>query len=320
MEVRQTVSLPDYKIIDMHLHLPVASDDWLAPWRERYIAENGAERFDALMHCDTAPPSWLNQYSFPTPDAPYADWRDAANRWAEECKAYELERVVFLTGGGNETLSAVVKSNPNMFSGFAHHSIDEAQAASMLEKAITAQGLSGYKILAPVVAHPLADRAYDDVFEVCHQHRLPVVIHFGILGGGSTCGLVNGPNLSPLALAETAQRFPRIRFIVPHFGCGFTNDLLQLCWAAPNVSVDTSGNNLWTKWTMEAYTLEQLFSRFYATVGAGRILFGTDSEWFPRGFALMYLIDQLRAVRGIGMPESDIRRIFRDNAMEMLGL
>jgi len=157
------------------------------------------------------------------------------------------------------------------------------------------------------------------VFEVCHRHRLPVVVHFGILGGGSAYGLVGGPNLSPLALAEVVQRYPRARFVVPHFGCGFPNELLSLCWASPNVSVDTSGNNLWTKWSMENYSLEQLFSRFYATVGAGRILFGSDSEWFPRGFAARYLMDQLRAVRGLNLPEGDVRRIFRENALELLG-
>jgi predicted TIM-barrel fold metal-dependent hydrolase len=86
------------------------------------------------------------------------------------------------------------------------------------------------------------------------------------------------------------------------------------------VYVDTSGNNLWTKWTIENYTLEQLFQRFYACVGPDRILFGSDSEWFPRGFALRYLMDQLRAVRSLNMPEGDVRRIFRENALELLKL
>ena len=182
-------------------------------------------------------------------------------------------------------------AHPDRFSGFAHHYIGGRDAAAELERAVTAQGLRGYKILAPVVEKPLSSPEYEDVFEVCHRRRLPVLIHFGILGGGGVCGLMSGPNISPLALAETAQRFPNAKFIIPHFGCGFTNELLSLCWASPNVYVDTSGNNLWTKWTMENYTLEQLFGRFYATVGPSRILFGSDSEWFPRGFAVRYLMD-----------------------------
>jgi predicted TIM-barrel fold metal-dependent hydrolase len=227
-----------------------------------------------------------------------------------------LERVVFTTGGGNETLSRAVQSDREHFSGLAHHHIEEENAAQTLEEAIVRQGLSGYKILAPTVQTPLSDRRFDDVFEVCNTYRLPVLVHFGILGGAG--GVVSGANMSPLALADTAQRFPRARFIVPHFGCGYTNELLQLCWACPNVYVDTSGNNLWTKWSMEGYSLEQLFGKFYATIGPRRIIFGSDSEWFPRGFALRYLLDQLRAVYSLNWHEEDIRLVFRENALRLL--
>lgn len=319
MEWTQTVEWTDFPIVDMHVHLPVSQDDWLAPWRQRYVEQNGEERWEQLQSRIAGMPSWLPEFCFPQPQPPMDDEMEAAERWYAECVRTGLGRVVFATGGGNERLARVVAAHPDRFSGFAHHYIGEKDAAATLETAVREMGLSGYKILAPVVEKPLADKSYEQVFEVCHEYRLPVLVHFGILGGGG-CGVVSGPNLSPLALAETAQRFPHANFIVPHFGCGFTNELLQLCWASPNVYVDTAGNNLWTKWTMEQYTLEQLFGRFYATVGPGRILFGSDSEWFPRGFAGRYLMDQLRAVRGLNFPAADIRRIFRENALELLHL
>lgn len=318
MRLTQTVELTDFKVVDMHLHLPVAQDDWLMPWRERYIAQNGEERFAQLAARGRDLPGWLPEFCFPTPEEPTDDWQVASERWYDECVRFDLERVCFATGGGNERLSKVVAAHPDKFSGFAHHYIGDPEAADTLEKAVIEQGLCGYKILAPVVEKPLSDTAYEQVFEVCHAYRLPVLIHFGILGGGGALGIAGGVNISPLAIAETARRFPNATFIVPHFGCGYTNDLLQLCWANPNIYVDTSGNNLWTKWTMESYTLEQLFAKFYATVGAGRILFGSDSEWFPRGFASRYLMDQLRAVRALNFPASDIRRIFRENALDLL--
>jgi len=318
VEISQAIELADFRIVDMHLHLPITADDWLAPWRERYISENGPERFRQLQS-RTAQESWLPEFCLPTPEHAMEDPMEAADRWAAEAERVNLERVIFTTGGGNDTLAQVVKRHPDKFAGLAHHYIGDKDAAHTLEKAVRDQGLKGYKILAPIVEKPLSDRSYDAVFQVCHEYRLPVVVHCGILGGGSF-GIVSGPNLSPLCLAETAQRFPHANFIVPHFGCGFTNDLLQLCWASPNVYVDTSGNNLWTKWTMENYTLEQLFSRFYACIGPQRILFGSDSEWFPRGFALRYLMDQLRSVRSLRIPEEDIRKIFRENAMELFCL
>lgn len=316
IEITQQVEMPDFKVVDMHLHLPVEQDDWLAPWRERYINRNGEERWKQLQELKNSEQSWLPSFGFPQPQQPFEDWNDAARVWADECSRYNLERVVFTTGGGNDILEKVVGVYPECFSGFAHHSPETENAAFLLEHAISRQGLSGYKIMAPLVQTPFSDSSFDDLFEVCHEYHLPVLVHFGILGGAG--GVVSGTNMNPLSLAETAQRFPHARFIVPHFGCGYTDELLQLCWACPNVYVDTSGNNLWTKWTMAGYSLEQLFAKFYSTVGPQRIIFGSDSEWFPRGFALRYLQDQLRAVYSLNWPKQDIRLVFRENALRLL--
>jgi predicted TIM-barrel fold metal-dependent hydrolase len=316
MLITKDVRLPDFPVVDMHVHLPIQADDWLAPWRTAYIRDNGQERWEQLQALQQSVPSWLPEYGFPEPDEPFAHWQDAAPRWAQECRDHQLGRVVFVTGGSNEILSEVVKSEPDLFSGFAHHPPETTGAAEMLEQAVRQGGLCGYKILAPLVQTPLDSPRFDALFEVCHGYKLPVLVHFGILGGAG--GVVSGPNMNPLILARAAQRFPHAHFIVPHFGCGYTEDLLRLCWACPNVYVDSSGNNLWTKWTMANYTLEQLFARFYATIGPRRMIFGSDSEWFPRGFALRYLLDQLRAVYALNMPEEHIRLIFRENALRLL--
>jgi predicted TIM-barrel fold metal-dependent hydrolase len=310
--------MPHFKVVDFHLHLPVEQDDWLAPYRQRFIRQFGETRWQQKQALQDDLPSWLEDYNFPVPEDSSTDCEVAAARWRAECEAYQLERVVFQTGGGNVPLAGVVTKNSDLFSGFAHHAPDVDDAAHMLEIAIDELGLSGYKIFAPLAEKPLADPAYADLFEVCHQKRLPVLVHFGILGGAG--GVASSANQSPISLAEVAQRYPHAQFIVPHFGCGFTNDLLTLCWACPNIHVDTSGNNLWTKWTMENYTLEQLFARFYATIGPGRIIFGTDSEWFPRGFVWRYLSDQYRAVKALNWPDADIKAVFRDNALQLLGL
>ena len=49
-------------------------------------------------------------------------------------------------------------------------------------------------------------------------------------------------------------------------------------------------------------TLEALIRKFYETIGPDRILFGSDSSWFPRGFSIRYLQDQIRACRFMNMP------------------
>ena len=71
MEITQTIELADFKVVDMHLHLPVKQDDWLAPWRERYIAENGEERFAQLQARTGQMESWLPEFCFPNPEPPW---------------------------------------------------------------------------------------------------------------------------------------------------------------------------------------------------------------------------------------------------------
>jgi len=50
------------------------------------------------------------------------------------------------------------------------------------------------------------------------------------------------------------------------------------------------------------------------------VLFGTDSNAFPRGFSVRYLQDQLRACYSINLPEADIALVFGGNASRLLQL
>jgi hypothetical protein len=50
------------------------------------------------------------------------------------------------------------------------------------------------------------------------------------------------------------------------------------------------------------------------------MLFGSDSSYFPRGFVLRYLQDQLRICYQLNFPEADIRAIFGGNAARLMGL
>jgi predicted TIM-barrel fold metal-dependent hydrolase len=221
-----------------------------------------------------------------------------------------------VTGGGNEALARAIAPYREIFYGFAHHPPEAEGAAALLERAVLEHGLKGYKIFAPLVEKPLGDASFKPLWRVAEQYNLPVLVHFGILGGGG--GISSGVNISPLSLEPVAKACPSVPFIVPHFGCGYVRDLLQLCWSCANVHVDTSGNNEWARWYPYPLTLEDLFRRFFETVGPERIIFGSDSSWFPRGFARRYLEDQLRACRRLGLPEAAVEQIFGGNARRLL--
>ena len=162
------------------------------------------------------------------------------------------------------------------------------------------------------------DRALYPVWETCERLGIPVLIDFGMLGAAG--GVSYHPNISPAVLEPVARDFPTVDFVIPHFGIQYVTDLLFLCWSCPNVSVDTSGSNQWVRWMPYKLTLEDLFQRFFETVGPERIIFGTDSSWFPRGFALRYLQDQLRICRFMGLTHAQLQAIFGGNAARLLGL
>jgi hypothetical protein len=84
--------------------------------------------------------------------------------------------------------------------------------------------------------------------------------------------------------------------------------------------IDTSGSNQWTRWMPYQLDLEDLFRKAIETIGPDRLIFGTDSSYFPRGFSEPYLREQLKACYGIGLNQEDIEKIFHKNAERLLKL
>lgn len=304
------------EILDIHAHFPHPDDDFWGEWGRRYRARWGEAKFDLLQQRHRAAQrEWWHRWSFPEPEEVPVE--EATRRWIAEADRYGLEGIVFVTGGGNDALAEICRQDPRLL-GFAHHDPFRPDAAGELRRAVRDLGLRGFKILGPALDRGVDDPALIPLWEACEEMGIPALIHFGpYLGGG---GIASGANMSPLALHPVAKAFPTVTFIVPHFGCGYPTDLLHLCWACENVCVDTSGNNEWMRWMVPPLRLEDLFRQFRETVGAGRILFGTDSSHFPRGFVVRYVEEQLRACWQTGYTDEEIAHVFAGNARRVLGL
>ncbi|MBE3598501.1 MAG: amidohydrolase [Limnochordaceae bacterium] len=304
------------RVLDFHAHFPHPDDAALDGWETAYRRRFGDRKLAILRERNlNAQREWWRRWSFPFPEAPSAPLETQVARWAGEVDRYGLDGVVFVTGGGNDALAAVVRRHPRFF-GFAHHDPFAPDAAAELRRAIGELGLRGYKILAPALSGPIDDPALYPVWEAAEELGIPVLVHFGVLNGGG--GVGNHVNIDPLRLHDVAKAFPTIPFVVPHFGCGYPTQLLHLCWTCENVYVDTSGNNEWMRWMIPELTLEELFRRFRETVGPHRIVFGTDSSHFPRGFVVKYLEEQLRACRNVGFGEAELGAVFSGNARRLL--
>lgn len=245
---------------------------------------------------------WEASWQFPAPESIPRELVE--QKWAEELVRYDyLKAVVFVTAGSNAYAGELVARHKGSLFAYAHHDPLLPDAADRLEVALRDYHLSGYKLLGPAIDVPLSDRRFDPLWELCLHYEVPVLIHFGIMGAAG--GIASHVNMDPLILHDVAKRFPGVAFIVPHFGTGYVFELLNLCWACPNVFVDTSGSNQWMRWMPYDVSLDMLFRRFRETIGASRIVFGTDSSWFPRGFTDAYLKAQIRAMADVGYTEPE---------------
>ena len=83
-------------------------------------------------------------------------------------------------------------------------------------------------------------------------------------------------------------------------------EALMLADCCPNVHLDTSSSNAWIKYT-PGLTLEQVFKSALDVVGPDRLLFGSDSSFFPRGWNGEIYQKQKSALDAIGVG-ADIRQ------------
>ena len=305
----------DYKhlnIIDIHAHFPIDNTIGLESVPERHAlltqyAHDRGERMRKEWGTDAAEPVAKTEEQI----------CNYIERWAKEVDAYGLKRVNFVTANNNTRLANIVSKHPDKFMGFAHHALKPG-AHTELKHAVETLGLKGYKLIAPLTDYPFEHPELKPVWEYCAEQRLPVLIHFGWVGRGG--GIVSHPRLSPLSLFEVARDFPEIPFIIPHFGVNTWADVLALAWSLPNIHVDTSGSNQWMKWMPYPLSLKDLFQKAYENLGPERILFGTDSSYFPRGFSVRYLQEQLHTCYSLNFKDEDVRNIFGGNAARLLRL
>jgi predicted TIM-barrel fold metal-dependent hydrolase len=308
------VNYSNLRVIDFHAHFPVVNTIGRPAGKTReqhpILRDYAQDRASKMMQ------EWSTEPNLPFAETP--EEIDAAlERWVAEVERHGLRLVNFVTGQNNDLLAGLVARHPDKFSGFAHHELLPG-AHSELRRAVDELGLRGYKLFGPHTELPFEDPQLRPVWEFCAERELPVLIHFGFLGRGG--GIVEHPRMSPLSLFEVARDFPEIPFVIPHFGAGYWRELLALCWSLPNIHIDTSGSNQWMRWMPYDLTLESLFRKAYDTVGPQRIIFGSDSILFPRGFAERYLQDQLRASYTQGFCEEDVQLIFGGNAARLLKL
>lgn len=250
---------------------------------------------------------------------PPGDDQALADRWATELDRRGVSRAMLIASvpGDEEAVARAVRAHPDRFVGAFMIDAGAPDAASRVERAFGELGLRTACLFPAMHRVPIDDERSEVVFAAAARHRSAVFVHCGVLSVGirNKLGVPSRFDLrlgDPLAAAAMAVRHPDVPVIIPHFGAGMFREALMAAASAPNVYVDTSSSNSWIR-LHPGLTLQAVFERALDVAGPARLLFGTDSSFFPRGWQQPVYDAQRAVLTELDVALEDQERIFNGN-------
>jgi uncharacterized protein len=243
-----------------------------------------------------------------------------ADRWAAELDRHGVGRAVLIASvpGDEGSVAAAVARHPSRFVGFYMLNPVAPSATEQLARGIGELGLSGICLFPAMHLYRLDDQRLVQVFDMAASRPGTVVFaHCGVLSIGvrKKLGL---PSLfdirlgDPLALVQMALRYPQVPVVIPHFGAGFFREALMAADLCPNIRFDTSSSNGWVRFH-SGLDLAGAFRQALAVLGPDRLLFGSDSSFFPRGWQPAIREQQMQALAAAGADEEVVAKAFSEN-------
>ena len=251
-------------------------------------------------------------------DAPPPDPQALAGIWTRELDRHGVSRAALIASvpGDEASVAAAVAAFPDRFQGYFMVNPLAAGALERVEAALAA-GLRGICFFPAMHRYSMNDPRVEPILQAASTRAgIVIFVHCGVLTVGirSKLGLGSPFDMrysNPIDLHPMALLHPKMNFVVPHFGAGYLSEALMLCDMCPNVHLDTSSSNSWMRY--QALDLKRVFSRALDVAGPKRLLFGTDSSYFPRGWRQTICGAQRTILDEIGVEDEAARRIFSGN-------
>ena len=196
------------------------------------------------------------------------------------------------------------------FIGFASVDPLKKGAARELENAVKKLGLKGLK-LDPALQdfRPDARKVYP-VYEAAEALRIPLLIHTGMSWAPET-PLERG---LPLHLEQPIRDFPKLNFVLAHFGWPWVWEATALALKYPNVYLDTSC--LYYDSPKEFYQF--VFSRQIPTTVIERSL--RNKVVFGSNYPRVEIKNMVHALKSLQLTEGCLNKILKENAEKLLGI
>ncbi|MBD94910.1 MAG: amidohydrolase [Acidobacteria bacterium] len=249
----------------------------------RFFAALGTQTAPATQNAAVAIPERLG---WDPPDTP----ERLADRWVRELDTHHVHRAALMASvpDDEESVSVAVRRHPSRLVGLSMVDPTRPDADARLTRLFDELGIRCACLFPAMHGFRLDDDVVDRVFAAAATAGAAVFIHCGVLSVGvrRKLGLRTPVDIrlgDPLAIVPVASRYPSVPIIIPHFGAGFLKETLMAADLCASLHLDTSSSNRWLQYHPEL-TLRTVFAHTLQTLGPDRLLFGTDSSFFPRGW------------------------------------
>lgn len=192
----------------------------------------------------------------------------------------------------------------------AIHKENSKESLMVFQEKVQEKNVVGLKVYAGYQHFHVNDPVYHPFYELAEANDLPVVIHTG--DTANAAGLLKYSH--PLTIDEVAVNFPRVRFVMAHYGNPWIVDATEVAKKNPNVYIDVSGlaegqfNVDWFYVTYKGYidyikTWLTYLSRY------DKIMYGSD-------WPLVNMVNYIEVIKRL-IPEAYHEAVFYENATKV---
>ena len=197
----------------------------------------------------------------------------------------------------NEEIRQLVDAAPDKFIGFAGVDPLDPEAPDKLQDAFTRLNLKGLNLHTG--RHHLlpSDPRMEPIYEICERYHKPIMFHAGLSWEPDT----QTSYCTPLAFEIVAEKHPKLKICMGHFGWPWVRETAMLMLKYPNVYADTGA--LYFDNAREFYT--QTFTRDIPITWIDRslrhqVMFGSNNPRFEQ-------IRMAQAIGELGFRDSTLR-------------
>lgn len=249
--------------------------------------------------------------------------------WAEELDHHRVSSALMIASlpGDEESVAEASAAYPDKITGAFMFDPTAPDAEATLKRAFDELSLRVVCLFPAMHRYGVAEcegvRAAASL--AAERRGTAILVHCGALSVGirHKLGLPSHFDLhysNPLDLHLLAKEFGRTNFIIPHFGAGMFRETMLVADLCPNIYVDTSSSNKWMNYEPQPLDLQTVLRRAINVLGTERLLFGTDSSYFPRGWNSSVFEAQCAALGEVNISHEQAAAIFGGNLRRLLDL